>query len=184
MLDLSPEKLLLLGIIAFVVLGPQRLPQVARTAGRWLSDLRRMSSKVQVEMRDALAEPREALSGAVQEMGLGDVKLTDLRPGRVRRAIAGSVTGAFLAPDESAAGAAGAGVATGAAATGAAATGAAATAAAPTGRLGRDGVPMDPLELPEERVAPSLLPPGAGATAGVPSYIPPTSSIPDDPSLN
>ena len=33
-LNFSPEKLFLVGLIALVVLGPNRLPQAARTLGR------------------------------------------------------------------------------------------------------------------------------------------------------
>lgn len=74
MFDLSPEKVLLVLVIALVVLGPNRLPQAARALGRFVANLRQMSSTVQGEVRDALAEPREAFNGA-----LGDVELSDIR---------------------------------------------------------------------------------------------------------
>ena len=70
MFDLSPEKLLLIGIIALLVLGPDRLPKVARQAGRFVHQVRSMSGNLQEEMRDALAEPRQAINDAVSEMGL------------------------------------------------------------------------------------------------------------------
>jgi sec-independent protein translocase protein TatB len=43
-------------LIALIVLGPQRLPGVARQAGKVLSDLRRMSSGFQNELRTAFEE--------------------------------------------------------------------------------------------------------------------------------
>jgi sec-independent protein translocase protein TatB len=72
--NFSPEKLLLVGIIAMVVLGPHRLPQAARGLGKLVSEMRRMSSSFQSEVSDALAEPRDALTSAVSELGLTDVR--------------------------------------------------------------------------------------------------------------
>jgi sec-independent protein translocase protein TatB len=86
MLNLSPEKLLLVGMIALVVLGPNRLPQAARTLGRWVAELRRLSSGFEEEVRGAIGEPAEALRSAVQEFRPPDVGRT------VRRAIHENIT--------------------------------------------------------------------------------------------
>lgn len=67
MLNFSPEKLLLVGMIALVVLGPNRLPKAARSLGRLVSQLRQMSSSFQDEVRGALSEPGEAMSSAFGE---------------------------------------------------------------------------------------------------------------------
>lgn len=75
MLNFSPEKLLVIGMLALLVLGPNRLPTAARSVGRVVGQLRRMSGSLQSEMRDVLAEPRQALQHAVAEFGLDDVKL-------------------------------------------------------------------------------------------------------------
>jgi len=72
--NFSPEKLLLVGIIALVVLGPNRLPQAARTAGRLLAEFRRMSANLQTEVTQALAEPRDAMQQSVGEFGLANVR--------------------------------------------------------------------------------------------------------------
>lgn len=74
-LNFSPEKLLVIGMLALLVLGPNRLPTAARSVGRIVGQLRRMSGSLQSEMRDVLAEPRQALQHAVAEFGLDDVKL-------------------------------------------------------------------------------------------------------------
>ena len=58
-MNLDPEKLIVLFVIAMLVLGPKRLPEAARTAGRWLAEIRKYTSGFQSEMRDMLAEPRE-----------------------------------------------------------------------------------------------------------------------------
>ncbi|MCU4184672.1 twin-arginine translocase TatA/TatE family subunit [Acidiferrimicrobium sp. IK] len=74
MFNLDPEKLLVIGIFALVVLGPNRLPDAARSAGRLIAQLRRMSGSLQSEVRDALAEPRQALQHAVDEFGISEVR--------------------------------------------------------------------------------------------------------------
>lgn len=70
MFDLSPEKILLVGVIALLVLGPERLPKAARSVGRVLAQLRAMSGNLQNEMGDVLAEPRRAFNDAMGEAGL------------------------------------------------------------------------------------------------------------------
>jgi sec-independent protein translocase protein TatB len=61
----GPEKILLLAVIALVVLGPTRLPQAARTAGKWVAELRKLTSRLQDEVSGALSEPHDALTAAV-----------------------------------------------------------------------------------------------------------------------
>ena len=74
MLSFSPEKLFIVGLIALMVLGPHRLPQAARTLGRFVAELRRMSSGFQAEVRDALAEPADAFTAAMGEFRPPDVR--------------------------------------------------------------------------------------------------------------
>lgn len=80
MLDLSPEKIFVLAIVALVVFGPHRLPQAARSLGRLVGQLRSLTSTVQEEVRDALHEPNEAFNAA-----LGDFRPADFRPAEIRR---------------------------------------------------------------------------------------------------
>jgi sec-independent protein translocase protein TatB len=65
--DISPEKLLVLAGLAFVVLGPDRLPAAARTLGRLGAELRRLSSLVPPEARAALHDPRRAVAQVLAE---------------------------------------------------------------------------------------------------------------------
>jgi sec-independent protein translocase protein TatB len=57
MFDIAFSELLLIGLVALIVLGPKRLPEVARTAGRWMARIRRFVTDVKQdfdrEMRDA-----------------------------------------------------------------------------------------------------------------------------------
>lgn len=46
----APEILVIL-VLALLVLGPDRLPQAARTMGRWVGELRRLSGSLQAEVR-------------------------------------------------------------------------------------------------------------------------------------
>lgn len=91
MFDLSPEKILVFGIIALVVLGPERLPLFARRAGQLLAHLKHASGGFQEELRNAMAEPRKVLDEAVSELGLPSVPSVP----SVRSIVAGQLSGAF-----------------------------------------------------------------------------------------
>jgi len=60
-LNLGTGELLVIFLVALIVLGPERLPGAARQAGRLLSELRRLSSGFQDEMRNAMREPTPTL---------------------------------------------------------------------------------------------------------------------------
>ena len=57
MLNLGPGEVLVILVVALLVLGPDKLPGAARQVGRWMGELRRISSGFQTELRDALQEP-------------------------------------------------------------------------------------------------------------------------------
>jgi sec-independent protein translocase protein TatB len=69
-MDLSPEKLLVLFIIAVLVLGPERLPGAARALGRGLAELRRHTSALRSEFGDVLSEPKRLVEAAAREADL------------------------------------------------------------------------------------------------------------------
>ncbi|REC94107.1 Sec-independent protein translocase protein TatB [Kushneria indalinina] len=54
MFDISFPELIVVGAIALVVLGPERLPTAARTAGLWLGKIKRTVSSVQQEITSQL----------------------------------------------------------------------------------------------------------------------------------
>lgn len=59
--SLGPAEVLVILVVALIVLGPERLPQVARQAGQLLGELRRVAAGFQAEMRDAMeVEPQPA----------------------------------------------------------------------------------------------------------------------------
>jgi sec-independent protein translocase protein TatB len=77
MFDIGFLELLICGIIALLVLGPERLPAAARAAGRWVGAARRMVSQFTSELDSQLKaeELREELRKA-GDVGLDDVKDT------------------------------------------------------------------------------------------------------------
>ncbi|WP_417582665.1 Sec-independent protein translocase protein TatB [Nitrincola sp.] len=60
MFDIGFLELLVIGVVALLVLGPERLPHAARTCGLLLGRVRRSFSSIQSEIRDELRaeEPR------------------------------------------------------------------------------------------------------------------------------
>ena len=53
MFGVGPEELVLILIIALIVLGPERMPKVARDLGRVVGDLRRTSDELRAEFLNA-----------------------------------------------------------------------------------------------------------------------------------
>ena len=53
MLGIGPEELMLILVLALIVLGPERLPKVARDLGRVVGDLRRTSDELREEFLNA-----------------------------------------------------------------------------------------------------------------------------------
>ena len=50
MFDIGFLELLICGVIALLVLGPERLPTAARAAGRWIGGARRMVGQFTSEL--------------------------------------------------------------------------------------------------------------------------------------
>ncbi|GHB20310.1 Sec-independent protein translocase protein TatB [Salinicola rhizosphaerae] len=74
MFDIGFFELLLIGIVGLLVLGPERLPKAARTAGLWVGRIKRTVSTMQreitsqleaEELRQKLAEQQKKLDEGV-----------------------------------------------------------------------------------------------------------------------
>ena len=50
MFDVGLSELLVIGLVALIVIGPKRLPEVARAAGRWAGRLQRFVSDVKQDL--------------------------------------------------------------------------------------------------------------------------------------
>jgi sec-independent protein translocase protein TatB len=69
MFDIGFSELVVVGLIALIVLGPKRLPEVARTAGRWMGQLRRFIAGVKLDLdREINAEELSELRKLKQEL--------------------------------------------------------------------------------------------------------------------
>ena len=70
MFDIGFSELLLFGVIALIVLGPEKLPQAARTAGQWYAKLRRTVSILQSEIEAELdlAETRQQMQNELAKI--------------------------------------------------------------------------------------------------------------------
>ena len=64
MFDIGFSELLLFGVIALIVLGPEKLPQAARTAGQWYAKIRRTASTLQSEIEAELDLAENAAANA------------------------------------------------------------------------------------------------------------------------
>jgi sec-independent protein translocase protein TatB len=97
MFNIGPMELLVLGIVAVIVIGPDRLPALARDAARMLKTLRELATGARTQLRDELGpefadlgisdlrnlNPRTALQRAIlgdEETGLrADLRKLDPR---------------------------------------------------------------------------------------------------------
>lgn len=52
--QIGPLEILVVGVIALIVFGPQRLPEIARTVGKTLAELRRMAADVRSEFQEGM----------------------------------------------------------------------------------------------------------------------------------
>ncbi|MDE0701561.1 MAG: hypothetical protein F4Y27_12985 [Acidimicrobiaceae bacterium] len=55
--NLAGMEVVVILLVALVVLGPKKLPEATRQVGRALSELKRISSGFQREMREAIEDP-------------------------------------------------------------------------------------------------------------------------------
>jgi len=58
---LSSEKILILLVVAIFILGPERLPQYARSFAQFIKKMRAMANSAQAQMKDELGEGFEDL---------------------------------------------------------------------------------------------------------------------------
>lgn len=54
MFDVGFWELMMIGVVALVVIGPERLPGVARTAGKWVGKIRRFVGDVKADIDQEL----------------------------------------------------------------------------------------------------------------------------------
>ena len=60
MFDISWGKLVIIGVVALIVIGPKELPAVLRMVGQWMSKIRRMAGEFQGQFQEAMREAEMA----------------------------------------------------------------------------------------------------------------------------
>src|SRR3954451_15809304 len=60
MFGISWGKLVVIGVIALIVIGPKELPAVLRMVGQWMGKMRRMAAEFQGQFQDAMREAEMA----------------------------------------------------------------------------------------------------------------------------
>jgi len=75
MFDIGFWELILIGVVALLVIGPERLPGVARKAGMWLGRGRRFVSQVKADIDREIAadELRRVLKEQAESAGIHDI---------------------------------------------------------------------------------------------------------------
>ena len=53
--QIGPLEIMAVAVIALVVFGPQRLPEIARNIGKAVNEMRRMSSEMRSELREGMS---------------------------------------------------------------------------------------------------------------------------------
>ena len=61
MFNLSGSEIIVILLLALVVLGPEKLPEAVRRAGRAYAELRKIGTSFQAEMRSVLDEPMQEM---------------------------------------------------------------------------------------------------------------------------
>ncbi len=113
MFDIGFWELVVVGLVALVVVGPERLPKLAYTAGKWLSKGRRMVQQVKLEidkeikaeeLKRVLAEQQKKLKNPIEEIveqtsgAMGELKketeaaLQEMEGKPVRKAVVSDAT--------------------------------------------------------------------------------------------
>jgi sec-independent protein translocase protein TatB len=77
MFDVGMFEMILIGVIALLILGPERMPEAARAAGRWVGKMRGFISGVKADVKshmsvaemDELRQLRNDLSAAQTNLG-------------------------------------------------------------------------------------------------------------------
>ena len=104
MFDIGFWEMAVIGTIMLIVLGPERLPGVARTAGFWLGKLRRMVSDVKSEVKremdaaelkeldDAKNQIQEASKTIHKQMNKDVLAETDIADTNVDKAMSDKTT--------------------------------------------------------------------------------------------
>src|SRR3972149_2795511 len=70
MFDITSSKLLILGIVALLVIGPKDLPALLRTIGKYMGIIKRQAAEVRAQLEEALRDSElQQLKKEVETVG-------------------------------------------------------------------------------------------------------------------
>lgn len=94
MFDISFAELFLISVIALLILGPQRLPEVLRTVGLWMGRMRRVYNNVrqEIDREVGMDDIRRQLHN---EQITAELKQVEAEAKALKRDISGSVSDAI-----------------------------------------------------------------------------------------
>lgn len=78
MFDIGFAELLIVGVVALLVLGPEKLPVAAKTCGLWIGRIRRSVSNIQREISEELRVEELRRTSAIKKEEL-DRELNEMR---------------------------------------------------------------------------------------------------------
>src|SRR5438270_10105777 len=79
MFDISWGKLVVIGIVALIVIGPKELPAVLRMVGQWMGKMRRMAAEFQGQFQEAMREAEMAeLKGHIDSINQAASELNQI----------------------------------------------------------------------------------------------------------
>ena len=96
MFELDWGKLVIIGIVALIAIGPKELPTVLRTVGQWMGKIRRMASEFQGQFQEALREAEMAdLKKQADDLQSSVKEFTNIDPiGDAQKAVERAAEGA------------------------------------------------------------------------------------------
>ena len=79
MLNIGPPELILIFVIALVIVGPQRLPEMGRTIGTWLREFRKMQDEVKDMVNTGMGEELRSAASDLKRSAADLKSATDVR---------------------------------------------------------------------------------------------------------
>lgn len=67
MFDIGLQELIIIFVVALLVFGPKRLPELAKTFGKGLGDIKRAFQDVKEQVETEFDETNKTLDGGLQE---------------------------------------------------------------------------------------------------------------------
>jgi Tat protein translocase TatB subunit len=84
MFSLTPSELLTIGIVALIVFGPRRLPELARRAGQMVSYLRSAANEIKGAVEGELDDVAKPFREAATELSAEGKMLRETAEGELR----------------------------------------------------------------------------------------------------